>query len=153
MILCLYEICQKDGKTMEEYMLWIHEAVVVIHHTYPDRIADQGKNLTQDRFYHGFLPSLCNTLSIVMADLPEREEENTSFDMRYMLAKNLKARQSLHSHKAGSGSTNAYRDSISRGTLHPQGGLPLPKRRSCSHQTLKDGVQRPLMLSCLSLTR
>ena len=29
-------------------MLWIHEAVAVICHTYPDRIADQGKNLTRD---------------------------------------------------------------------------------------------------------
>ena len=46
MIRCLYEICQKENETMEEYMLWIHQAVVVIHHANQDRIADQGKNLT-----------------------------------------------------------------------------------------------------------
>ena len=46
MVRCLYEIHQKENKTMEEYMLWLHEAVLVIHHMYPDRIADQCKNLT-----------------------------------------------------------------------------------------------------------
>ena len=45
MIRLLYEIKQKEGKSVEEYMLAIHEAVVVIHHTYPDQITDQGKNL------------------------------------------------------------------------------------------------------------
>ena len=48
MIQCLYEICQKEGETMEEYMLQIHRAMAVICCTYPDRIADQGKNLTRD---------------------------------------------------------------------------------------------------------
>ena len=48
MIRSLYEICQRDGESMEEYILWIHEAVAVIHHAYPKRLADQGKNLILD---------------------------------------------------------------------------------------------------------
>ena len=110
MIRCLYEICQKEGKTVEEYMLWIHGAMAVIHQAYPDRIADQGKNLTRDRFYNGLLPSLWDALSFAMADLPEGEQVNTSFDMLYTQAKKLEARQSSHSYKAGSGPTNTYRD-------------------------------------------
>ena len=47
MIRCLYEICQKENETMEECMLQIHKAVVVIHCAYLDRIADQGKNLME----------------------------------------------------------------------------------------------------------
>ena len=34
MIHSLYEIWQKES--MEKYMLWIHEVVVVICHAYPD---------------------------------------------------------------------------------------------------------------------
>ena len=45
MIQCLYEIIQKETKTMEEYMLQIHKAIVVIHHTHLDQIANKGKNL------------------------------------------------------------------------------------------------------------
>ena len=30
------EIGQKEGESVEEYMLRIHKAVAVIHHTYPD---------------------------------------------------------------------------------------------------------------------
>ena len=37
-------------------MLQIHEAMAVIHHTYPDQISDQGKNLMRNRFYHGLSP-------------------------------------------------------------------------------------------------
>ena len=48
MIRSLYEIRQKEGESMEEYMLQIHEAVVVIHCAYLDRVTDQGKNLAQD---------------------------------------------------------------------------------------------------------
>ena len=36
MIRSLYEIWQKEGESVEEYMLQIHKAVVVIHHAYPD---------------------------------------------------------------------------------------------------------------------
>ena len=56
-----------------------------------------------------------------MANLSEREQENTRFDMLYMLAKNLKARQSSHSNKAGSGSANAYRDRYQWRHLAPTG--------------------------------
>ena len=45
MIWSLYEIMQKEGESVEEYMLQIHKAVAVIHHTYPDWVTDQGKNL------------------------------------------------------------------------------------------------------------
>ena len=48
MIRSLYEIRQKDSKSVEEYMLRIHKAAAVIHHTYLDQISDQGKNLTWD---------------------------------------------------------------------------------------------------------
>ena len=34
MICSLYEIRQKEGESVEEYMLQIHEAIVVIRHTY-----------------------------------------------------------------------------------------------------------------------
>ena len=36
MIHSLHEIRQKEGESVEEYMLQIHEAVTVIWHTYPD---------------------------------------------------------------------------------------------------------------------
>ena len=110
MIQCLYEICQKDGETVEEYMLQIHEVVVVICCAYPDRIADQSKSLTWDRFYHSLLLNFHDTRSFTMANLPKREQENMSFDTLYMLAKKSEAMQSSHSHKAGSGSMDAYRD-------------------------------------------
>ena len=45
MIRYLYEIQQKEVKSMEEYMLKIHEAVVVICCAHPDHVSDQGKNL------------------------------------------------------------------------------------------------------------
>ena len=80
MIRSLYEIRQKEGKSVEECMLQIHEAVAVICHTYPDEITDQGKNLAQDRFYHGLSPSLHDALGFTMAELPEREQVNTSFE-------------------------------------------------------------------------
>ena len=58
MIHSSHEIRQKEGESMEEYMLRIHEVVAVIHLAYPDRVTDQGKNLVWDRFYHGLAPSL-----------------------------------------------------------------------------------------------
>ena len=93
MIRLLYEIKQKDSKTVEEYMLCIHEAIAVIRCSYPDQIPDQGKNLMRDSFYHGLVPSLCNTLSFTMAELLEQEQANTSFDTLYILAKKLEAKQ------------------------------------------------------------
>ena len=44
MIRSLYDIRQKLGESVEEYMLQIHEAVVVIHCAYPNQMTDQGKN-------------------------------------------------------------------------------------------------------------
>ena len=93
MIRSLYEIRQKDSKSVEEYMLQIHEAVAVICHAYPDRISDQGKNLMWDQFYHGLSPSLCDALGFAMAKLPEREQVNMSFDTLYTLAKKMEACQ------------------------------------------------------------
>ena len=58
MIHSLYEIRQKEGESMEEYMLQIHEAMAVICCTYPEWVTDQGKNLMLDQFYHGLAPSL-----------------------------------------------------------------------------------------------
>ena len=45
MISSPHEIRQKDGESVEEYMLGIHEAVAVIHCAYLDCMMDQGKNL------------------------------------------------------------------------------------------------------------
>ena len=109
----LYEIRQKDSETIKEYML-IHEAVAMIRYTYPEWIPDQGMNLTRDWFCQGLLPSLHDSLSFAMADLPEHEQANTSFDTLYTLAKKLEARQPPCSHKGGQGSSEAYRDRFRR---------------------------------------
>ena len=55
MIQSLYEIRQKEEESVEEYMLQIHEAVVVNCHTYPDWVTEgkERKNLVQDCFHHG----------------------------------------------------------------------------------------------------
>ena len=45
MIWSLYEICQKEHETMEEYMLRVPEAVVVVKHAYPDQVPNEGKGL------------------------------------------------------------------------------------------------------------
>ena len=110
MIRSLYEIRQKESESMEEYMLQIHEAMAVICHAYPDWISDQGRNLMQDRFYHGLSPSLRDPLGFVMAELPEREQVNTSFDTLYTLAKKMEAHQPSQSHRGRSGPSDAYRD-------------------------------------------
>ena len=44
MIRSMYKIHQAEKETMEEYMLHIHEAVVVIWHVYPERLTNQDKN-------------------------------------------------------------------------------------------------------------
>ena len=90
---------------MEEYMLQIHEAVAVICHMYPDQISDQGKNLTQDWFYHGLSPSLCDALRFAMAELPEKEQVNMSYQ---------KDEVPLQPHRGGSGPFDAYRDKYRR---------------------------------------
>ena len=66
---------------------------MVICCAYPDQISDQGRNLTRDRFYHGLSPSLHDALGFAMAELPEREQVNMSFDTLYTLAKKMEACQ------------------------------------------------------------
>ena len=73
MIRTLYEVQQKEDETVEEYMLCIHDAVIVICHMYPERLPDWGRDLKKDRFYHGLCPYLHDALSFAMAELPERE--------------------------------------------------------------------------------
>ena len=68
-------------------------AVVVIHHAYPDQVADQGKNWAWDRFYHGLAPSLWDTLEFMMAELLEREQAGANFNTLYTLAKKMEAHQ------------------------------------------------------------
>ena len=105
MIRSLYEIRQKESESVEEYMLQIHEVVMVIHRVYPDRISDQGRNLTRDRFYHGLSPSLCDALGFTVAELHEREQVNTSLDTLYTLTKKMEVHQPSRSHRSGSGSS------------------------------------------------
>ena len=80
MIRTLYEVQQKEDKTVEEYMLCIHDAVAVICSTYPERLPDYGRDLKKDRFYHGLCPYLHDALSFAMAELPEREQAHPMFD-------------------------------------------------------------------------
>ena len=109
MIHFLYEIRQKDGESVEEYMVKIHEAVAVIRHTYLGWVVDQGKNWATDRFNHGLAPSLRDTLEFMLAELPEREQAGTSFDTLYMLAKKMEAHQPNCTHQ-GQGSFDLYQD-------------------------------------------
>ena len=72
-------------------MLRVHEAVAVVKHPYPDQVQYEGEDLRQDHFYYGLIPSLRDMLNFTMADLPEREQADTSFDTLYHLAKKLEA--------------------------------------------------------------
>ena len=114
MIRSLYKIRQKDSESVEEYMLQVHEAVAVIRCAYPDQTSDQGKNLMRDQFYHVLSPSLHDALGFAMAELPEREQVNTSFDTLYMLTKKMEAHLPSQSHRGRSSPTNAYRDKYRR---------------------------------------
>ena len=95
MIRSLYEIHQKENESIEEYMLRVHEAVTVVKLAYPNQIPNEGEGLRRDHFYYGLTPSLRDALSFAMADLPEREQADTSFDTLYHLAKKLEARHQL----------------------------------------------------------
>ena len=57
MIRTLYEVQQKEDETMEEYMLRIHDAVMVICRAYLERLPDWGRDLKKDCFYHGLRPT------------------------------------------------------------------------------------------------
>ena len=106
MIQLLYEIRKREIKTVEEYMLRVHEAVAVVKRTYPDQVPNEGEGLRRDRFYYGLTPSLRDALSFAMADLPEREQTDTSFGTLYHLAKKLKVQHHLCSATKGGSSTH-----------------------------------------------
>ena len=63
-----------------------------------------------DRIYHGLFPSLHDALWFTMAELPEREQVNTSFVTLYMLAKKMEMCQPSRSYRGGLGPPDAYRD-------------------------------------------
>ena len=109
MIRTLYEVQQKEDETMEEYMLHIHDAIAVIHHTYPKCLPDWGRDLKKDCFYHGLHPYLHDTLSFAMVELPKREQAHPTFDTLYTLTKMLEAGQPVHTHQYAS-SSDAYRE-------------------------------------------
>ena len=109
MIRTLYEVQQKEDKTVEEYMLCIHDTVVVIHHLYPECLPDRGRDLKKDHFYHGLCPYLHDALSFTMAELPEREQACPMFDILYTLAKKLEAGQPALTHQCAP-SSDAYRE-------------------------------------------
>ena len=109
MIRTLYEVQQKKDETVEEYMLCIHDAIVVIHHVYLECLPDQGRDLKKDRFYHGLRPYLHDALSFTMSELPEREQVHPMFDALYTLMKKLEAGQPAHSHQYAP-SSNIYRE-------------------------------------------
>ena len=108
MIRSMYEICQVEKETMEEYMPRIHEAVVVIQRAHPKRLTNQDKNFLHDRFYNGLSPSLCEALGFAVADLPEREQTRTMFDTLYTLARKMEAHQSNCSRRGVP--SDGYRD-------------------------------------------
>ena len=108
----------------------MHEAMAVIHCAYPNQISDQGKNLMGHRFYHGLLPSLCDALGFAMAELPEREQVNMSFDTLYMLAKKMEVHQPSQPHGGWSGPSDAYRawhkEHLNSKGASPQKKAPTP---------------------------
>ena len=67
-----------------------------------------------------------------MADLPERDQANTSFNTLYTFARKLEVRQPLHSQKSGLGSTDLHWDKYR--------GYPTPSRRVA---TLEEEEQFP----------
>ena len=77
-------------------MLRVHEAVAVVKRTYPDQVPNEGESLRRDRFYYGLTPNLRDALSFAMANLPEREQADTSFDTLYHLAKKLEVHDISH---------------------------------------------------------
>ena len=97
---------REEYETVKEYMLRVHEAVAVVKRTYPDQVPNKGKCLRRDHFYYGLTPSLRDALSFAMADLPEREQTDTSFDTLYHLAKKLEVRHHLCSVTKGGSSTH-----------------------------------------------
>ena len=102
----LYEIHQKDHESVEEYMLRVHEAMAIVRRAYPDQVPNEGEGLRHDCFYYGLLPSLRDVLSFAMADLPEKEQADMSFDTLYHLTKKIEAHHQPHSALKGGTSTH-----------------------------------------------
>ena len=96
MIRTLYEVQQRDDKSVEEYMLCIDEAVAVICYTYPECLPDRGWDLKKDRFYLRLCPYLHDALSFAMAELPKREQACPTFHTLYTLAKKFEVGQPVH---------------------------------------------------------
>ena len=96
MIRTLYEVQQKEDEMVEEYMLNIHDTIVVICHAYPEHLPDQGRDLKKDRFYHGLHPYFHDAPSFAMAELPNREQAGPTFDTLYTLVKKLEAGKPAH---------------------------------------------------------
>ena len=88
----------KEDETVEEYMLCIHDAVVVIHCAYLGHLPDHGRDLKKNCLYHGLHPYLHDALSFAMVELPEREQAHPMFDTLYTLAKKLEAGQPARAH-------------------------------------------------------
>ena len=93
MIRTLYEVQQREDKTVEEYMLHIHNMVTVIRRVYLERLPYPGRDLKKDRFYHGLCSYLHDALSFAMAELPERKQAHPMFNTLYTLVKKLEAGQ------------------------------------------------------------
>ena len=87
-------------------MLRVHEAVAIVRHAYPNQVPNEGEGLRCDRFYYGLLLSLRDMPSFTMADLPEREQVDTSLDTLYHLAKKMEAHNQPHSSAKGGTSTH-----------------------------------------------
>ena len=92
MIHSLYKICQREHETVEEYMLKVHKAVAVVKCAYPDQVPERGGRPEKRSLLLWTHPqSERHALSFAMADLPEREQADTSFNTLYHLAKKLEA--------------------------------------------------------------
>ena len=109
MIRTLYEVQQKEDKTMGEYMLCIHDTIVVICRMYLECLPDWGRDLKKDCFYHGLHPYLHDALSFAMAELPKREQACPMFDTLYTLMKKLEAGQPVRTYQYAP-SSNIYRE-------------------------------------------
>ena len=109
MIRTLYEVQQKEDQTVEEYMLCVHDTVMVIHRAYQECLPDWGRDLKKDRFYHGLRPYLHDALSFALAELPKREQACPTFDTLYTLTKKLEAGQPAHSRRY-TPSSDVYRE-------------------------------------------
>ena len=142
MICSLYEIRQKEGESVEEYMLQIHKAVALICHAYPDWVTDQGKNLVQDRFYHGLMPSLWDALGFTMAELPERESGPAPVLIGCTCWLRRWRCGSLHIHPEVGWDLLTLTGISSRDILPLWDGLQCWWKRNCSHLTLNYQTMR-----------